>query len=487
MSGIVNVCEYLIHDADLFPDKIAIKDYRGNVRTYSQLLTTAKKISKSIYHHVKGIHRPVVILCDRNVESIELFLAVLWSGNFYVPLDVAIPSHRLNQIIGDMNNPYILRADKETVDRLCVEAEDEENNTVSWPWQRCIDEDLLYVVYTSGSTGKPKGVAKRQKSIIDMVDRFTEAFDFPNELVMANQAHFDFDVSAKDIYLTLKMAGTMVIIPSQYFSMPGRLIKYLIENNVNVLIWAVSALRLVANFKLIEKNIPEKLQLVMFSGEVMQPKYLRYWQEKLPNVTYVNLYAPSEIAFNCAYYIIGRMFDDDEVIPIGKAFKNCDVFLNDKNEICVRGTCVAAGYYGNIEKTKKVFCQDSRQDAYRDIVYHTGDIGKYDNAGNIVFIGRTDNQIKHTGHRIELGEIEAAVASVEGVNISCVVFNEEKDQIILFYESMEELKNKILEKLKETLPIYMLPSEYIRMDRLPQTSHGKCDRVALKKLVMRKN
>ena len=100
---------------------------------------------------------------------------------------------------------------------------------------------------------------------------------------------------------------------------------------------------------------------------------------------------------------------------------------------------------------------------------------------NLIFIGRRDNQIKHMGHRIELGEIEAAVFGIDGIRINCAVFDEKHDRIVLFYESAEDMKNIIIQRLKEKMPKYMWPSVCVRMDYVPQTAHGKCDRVSLKK------
>ena len=146
----------------------------------------------------------------------------------------------------------------------------------------------------------------------------------------------------------------MYIIPKVMFSFPGKLITYLNEKKVNTVIWAASALRIVQNLKALDKELPQHLRTIMFSGEVMPNRVLNYWRHYLPMVQYVNLYGPTEITCNCTFYKVDRPFQDEEVLPIGKAFENTGILLlNDKNElaqedetgeICVRGSSLALGY-----------------------------------------------------------------------------------------------------------------------------------------------
>lgn len=488
MSRIINPIEYLIKSAEQYPDRIAIKDNRGAELSYKELKETVSKIGTAIFNKTEGIKHPVIVLCERNVESLLLILGTVWAGDFYVPLDAKMPETRLAKIKETLENPIVIKGNKNTIEELLNGV-----HNIETPWEEIIDQDLLYIIFTSGSTGTPKGVTQKIASVLDMVDSFSDTFDFPKEMVTGNQAPFDFDVSEKDIWLTISHGGTIVIIPQTYFSMPGQLIPCLKKSSVNTLIWAVSALRIVENFNLFEDVVPDELRLVMFSGETMQPRTMRYWQKNLPKTTFVNLYGPTEITCNCTYFIVDREYKDNEKIPIGKAFRNCVVEVCDSDgkkikdssegEICVRGICVAAGYYGEKEKTEKVFKQDASHDKYRDVVYHTGDLGKYDSEGNIIFCGRSDHQIKHMGHRIELGEIESAVSGMSEINISCAVFHAEKDRIVLFYECKEDIKNNIIDYLKNLLPKYMIPNDFVRMDKIPQTVHAKCDRVLLKKML----
>ena len=179
-------------------------------------------------------------------------------------------------------------------------------------------------------------------------------------------------------------------------------------------------------------------------------------------------------------------------MPVGRPFHNTEILLlNEKNElakdgevgeICVRGTSLTLGYYHNFEKTNEVFVQNPLNDRYPELIYRTGDLGKRNEFGELVFVSRKDYQIKHMGHRIELGEIEVNVNMLDGISSSCCVYNKEKGKIVLFYVGEMEVKD-LVSTLKEKLPRYMIPNRVEKLDTMPLTANGKLDRVTLAKRV----
>ena len=198
---------------------------------------------------------------------------------------------------------------------------------------------------------------------------------------------------------------------------------------------------IVSNFKLFDFMKPEYLKTVLFAGEVMPTKHLNYWINNLGDeITYANLFGPTETTDICTYYVVNRRFADDEPLPIGRHCDNCNVFiLNEKGEeaepgeegeLYARGSFLSAGYYNNPEKTAEAFVQNPLNTAYPEIVYKTGDLVKEAENGDIMYICRKDYQIKHMGYRIELGEIEAAVSSVENVQECACVYDEQNDKIV---------------------------------------------------------
>jgi len=229
---------------------------------------------------------------------------------------------------------------------------------------------------------------------------------------------------------------------------------------------------------------------VFFIGEVFPTRQLNYWRRHLPNAQFVNLYGPIETTVASTYFIVDREMADDEKLPVGFPCKNTDILiLNDENqavqgdepgEICVRGSSLALGYFDNPERTAKGFIQNPLNPHYPEWIYRTGDSGYRNERGEIMLLGRKDFQIKHQGYRIELGEIEHAVLKIDGLRNACVVYNHHKKEIVLFYESKEELTPAFLrEALLPLLPKYMLPTVFRWMETMPRNGNGKIDRARL--------
>jgi acyl-CoA synthetase (AMP-forming)/AMP-acid ligase II len=189
------------------------------------------------------------------------------------------------------------------------------------------------------------------------------------------------------------------------------------------------------------------------------------------------------------YYEVNREFDLNEIIPIGKPFHNSQILLLDEKnqiakqgeegEICIRGTSLTLGYYKNFEKTKEVFVQNPLNNAYPELIYRTGDLGKYNDRGELFFVSRKDNQIKHMGHRIELGEIEIVANQMEAMKSACCIFDNGKKKIVLYYVG-DHTTAQVVTYLKEKLPRYMIPNVIEALVEMPLTSNGKIDRVLLR-------
>lgn len=498
-----DVLQYLERNARKAPEQKALSD-EFRALTYYEYWEAVEKIGTYLIQRVtRGeMNRPIVVLIDRNVYSVIAFLGIVASGNFYVPIDDSLPADRKQAMIDGLRPLAILDAREKAAEssgyvvaNILAQSDSIDEEVLRSIRRRRIDVDPLYCIYTSGSTGMPKGVIVSHGSVIDLVEAFGECFEFRKGTIFGNQAPFDFDVSVKDIYNSLACCGMVEIIPKRMFLAPKLLVGYLETRKVNTLIWAVSALRIVADFKVLDLGEYHLyLENIMFSGEVMPIRVLNYWRRHLPAVRYVNLYGPTEITCNCSYYLVDREYALEEVLPIGVPFPNTRLVLRGEDgsvvrepgqlgEICVTGRCVALGYWGDAEKTSQVFLQSPEGDAYRNIAYATGDLGYYLDDGNLVFSSRKDHQIKHMGHRIELGEIEAALNALEFLVAAVCVYSSAKEKIICFYQSVDfaDCKKQIAVALSRKLPKYMLPSVYCCMEELPLNQHGKIDRVLLQK------
>lgn len=493
-----NVLEIFEDSAAKYLNKIAVEDNEKSY-TYQELWMLARKVGSGLL--ALGVRKqPMIVLTDRTVDSLVLFWGILYSGNFYVPVDETMPEERLNIFVASIKPAAIVSKEKyagklQKLNGVCGLIYEEllENMAAEEELEKIIDDtidaDPLYMVFTSGSTGIPKGVIKTHRSILAFEQEFIRLFDFSEHDVFGNQAAFDFDVSAKDIYTSAFLGGTLCLIPKRYFMIPAKLVEFLNAHRVTTLIWAVSAVIYAVDARCFEAEIPSCVNKVLFSGEKLPVRVLNAWREKLPDAMYVNLYAPSEVTGNCLYHIVEENLTDDDEIPLGRTFPNMDVLILNKDgkrikegelgEIYVRGAFLASGYYNDSEKTKNAFIQNPLQKDYIDIVYKTGDLAKMYN-GRLYYVSRIDDQVKHMGHRIEMGEIESAGNRVAGVKKSCAFLDRENDKLVLVVEGEGLEERKILGELRKRLPKYMVPQRIFLTDHLPQNEHGKISKRTIK-------
>lgn len=492
MKYYTNVLEYLENSSENYPDKKAFIDEKSSI-SFCELECFSKALGCAISSRTDNtIKRPIVILVDNNVFDIVGFMGVLYSGNFYVPIDSKMPEIRLNAIIKKLNPLLILHhvglelnyASLCIEDNINFEINDELILNIR---NEIIDVDPAYIIYTSGSTGMPKGITINHRAVIDLSEWLSDTFEFSSKDILGNQTPFYFDASVKDIYITLKNATTTYILPKKLFMFPIKLIEFLNENKINTILWATSAISLIANSKVLDVSIPKYLDKVFFAGEAMKGKVLNSWCEKLPDVKYINLYGPTEVTVDCSYYVVNRDFSNDEYIPIGNNCRNMEIFLLNEDleqdnvgEICVRGSGVSLGYYNDIEKSNESFVQNPFNPFYRDIIYKTGDIARVNELGELVFMCRKDGQVKHMGNRIELGEIEVNACAIDNVSNAVCLFDSEKDKIVLICSGIELDESEIIKELSLKLAKYMLPNVIKIVDSMPYNANGKIDRIKLK-------
>lgn len=505
------IVDYLEETAEQYYDKISFADNKREAK-YGELVKNSQAIGTAIINNCIAqtteqdisINQPIAIFLDKNVECLESMLGTVYSGNFYTVLDTKSPNERIELILETLNPKIILTDEKNEQkakefvknDEKIVIYEDLietkiEVDKIQEVKSKIIDTNPMYILFTSGSTGVPKGTVVSHNSVIKYSKWVKETFNINENTIFGSQTPFYFSMSITDVFSTIMTGATFYIIPKMYFSFPVRLLEYMNEKKINTIYWVPSALCIVANTGALEVVKLTYLKKVLFAGEVMPVKQLNMWIEKIPEAMYANLYGPTETTDICTYYVIDRKFDNTETLPIGKHCDNCDVIIikedgteakkGEQGELCARGPFLASGYYKNPKKTSEAFVQNPLNKNYPEVVYKTGDIVKYNDKDEIIYLSRKDFQIKHMGYRIELGEIENRINNIDGIITCACIYDTKESKIVLFYQgNIDEIE--LLKRAKDKLTTYMIPNKIIRLERLPYNANGKIDRKLLKKI-----
>lgn len=493
-----NILEYLENIVVSKPNKAAYVDSEESL-TFEDVYLGSRSIASCLLK--KHYKEPIVVFMGKSAKTITTFYGVVYSGNYYVPIDEEMPYNRIELIFKNLN-PKAVICNKERIKTLKefsytgevhlyedIINEKIMENKLAEIRKKQIDTDPIYIVFTSGSTGTPKGVVASHRAAIDYIDNLSDVLKFNEDTVFGNQSPLYVDACLKELYPTLKFGCTTYLIPKELFVFPLKLVDYLNEKKINTICWVVSALTMISSLGTLDRHIPKYLHTIAFGSEVFPIKQYNLWKDALPNAKFVNLYGPTEATGMSSYYEVNRSFELDQVIPIGQPFNNTEIILlkegnriagkGEEGEICVRGTSLALGYYNDLKRTQESFVQNPLNQHYPELIYRTGDIGRYNEFKELEFVSRIDSQIKHMGHRIELGEIEAAANMTTNINHVACVFHEKRKKIVLFYTG-EATKVELIGFLKTKLPRFMIPNMIRKLDEMPFTSNGKINRKYLK-------
>lgn len=497
----MNIVNFLERAVDAYPDRTAFSDASGEI-TFAALQNQAKSVAAALLKLTKtGRTSPVIVYLEKSIKSIVSFMGILYAASPYVPIDYLIPINRFEKTAENLK-PSAIITDKNGAEKLKdlelnakILIFDEISNTkadnelIEKTVSAVCDLDPAYIMYTSGSTGTPKGVTVSHRGVIDYIYWIINTFPIDQNSIIGMQSAFHFDNSIFDMFVPMLTGAKTVIIPEILFMYPEKLTDFLRQEKISVIFWVPTVMINTADENIL--NLPD-LKLIMFAGEVMPMKQLNIWQKALPDCMYVNMYGPTEATDIATYYTVDRKYENHETLPIGKPCANMRcLILNDKNEeckteeqgeLCILGSGIALGYWNEKELTAKAFCQNPLNTTYDETMYRTGDLVYKNDEGNIIFLGRRDSQIKLRGNRIELGDIESAAVSIDGIKNACAIFDAENQEIILFLETAEEIKDRKFKMLlKQIVPAYMTPAKIIVMKEFPHTPSGKIDRVKLRK------
>ncbi len=497
----------------LFPEKDAI--VCGNQRvTYRELDRAAETISGRLLALGIPARSIVAIYLDRSIEMLSAMLGVLKAGCAYLPIDSAYPTARVAQTIEDANPSAVITIvslsatlPDSGLALLVIDEEQDEGasglqrlatgDRPSDPERRPTADDIAYVMYTSGSTGRPKGVLVTHRNVLRLLSETDGWFHFEERDVWTMFHSFAFDFSVWEIWGPLLTGGKLVIVPFEVSRSPEDFYALLSSERVTVLNQTPSAFSLLNQIEESGKRRPLALRLVIFGGEALQYRSLRTWFERhgdtVPQL--VNMYGITETTVHVTYRVVRAQDAHTECDSvIGEPIPDMQIYLlrpdgsrvadGEIGEICVGGGGVARGYLNRPQLTAERFVPDTFREGSAPM-YRSGDLARRRADGELVYLGRNDNQVKINGFRIELGEIEAAVAEFPGMRQVCVVAHADANgryRLAAFFvvESGHRIANHDLsEFLSGRLPAHMLPAFYIQLDAFPLTGNGKIDRAAL--------
>lgn len=507
----INLIEFFVETVNHFPDRTAIVDGERQM-SFAELDLKTRQLAKVIVVTCQCKNRPVAMFMPKCIESAQADLAITYSGNTYMNLDVKNPVERLGNIFALIqpvavvtNSKYksVIEPIAKANDAVVINVEEVDEN-VAAPSQETllarisdlIDTDPYCIINTSGSTGTPKGVVLNHKSFIDFMAQTFDEYGFTENDIIGSLSPVVFDIWSYELCLLQGKGTGIVVIPDTWSAFPVKILQLMQEQKVSYIFWVPTIMVNIANMGLLQQVPLPTLRLCWFAGEVFPTKQFNIWRHNLPQTTFANFYGPIEITLDCVYYTIEREIADDEPIPIGKPFRNTAILIldeennnvtesNKEGELCIRGTSLAMGYYNNPEKTAAAFVQNPLNHSYPEIIYRTGDLVFINDRGEIVFKGRRDSLIKHMGYRIELGEIEHVIINtLKLVKNGCVAYNHQRKEITLYYEADRELTPADFRKsIGNTLPRYMVPVVYQYLPELRRNTNGKIDRLYYSKLV----
>jgi amino acid adenylation domain-containing protein len=516
--------EWLTEQAAVRPDAPAVTTSSGGI-TYGELDTLSTRIANTLRDAGCRRGERVALWMPKGATAIAALLGIYKADAIYVPLDAASPIKRLSAILDACESRWVLFGGP-GIPALVELARDPRHAGLRVGWlddgrppaglpvtftgadvRRATNapvvpdngpDDAAHILFTSGSTGTPKGVVITHANVICFIEWATRHFGMNAADRVSGHPPLHFDLSFLDIFGALAAGAELHLVPPALNVLPGRMADFIRDRRLTQWFSVPSVLAYLARFDVVRHHDFPALKRVMWCGDVLSTPVLQYWMDRLPHVTFTNLYGPTETTIASSYYDVpARPRDARADVPIGAACDGEELLVLDDamqavspgsvGDLYIGGVGLAQGYWRNPDQTAAAFRPHPRRTG--DRIYKTGDLARVSADGVVHFLGRRDSQIKSRGYRIELGEIEAAFNTVPGIHESAVVAIDtggfEGACICGAYvltSGSDLTPARLRHELQQLVPDYMLPSRWLVLDRLPRTANGKTDRRELRRL-----
>lgn len=424
-----------------YPNNVAIADGENSL-TYSELNIKANDIASVLIQKGIGINKLVGVMIEKSINQIVGVMGIIKTGGGYVPMDIKYPKQRVEDILNEAKIDYII-TDRNSYDRYSLNnidtnfliLEDVPTSTDNNVAQSNSDS-LAYVIYTSGSTGKPKGVSITNRGVVNTILDINERFNVTSNDKTIALSNLNFDLSVYDIFGMLSCGGCIVVVKEDNTKNPENWLQLMAKEKVSIWNTVPMFMQMLLEYA---KNISKNdfaLRLALLSGDWIPLQLPNNIKSTFDNVEVISLGGATEASIWSNFYKIEDIQPDWNSIPYGKPLKNQRFYiLNSLMQNCpvnvvgtlyIAGVGLATGYLNDTVRTTERFIEHNGE-----IIYNTGDIGKYLPDGNIEFLGREDFQVKIKGFRIELGEIEEVIKTDNTVKQSYAIVNDSK-QIVSF-------------------------------------------------------
>jgi amino acid adenylation domain-containing protein len=475
--------------------------------TYGALEAAANRLAHRLRQAGVRTGDLVGLCADRGPLQIVGLLGILKAGGAYVPLDPDYPAERLSLIVRDAELSLVVAPEAQAA-RLELPAArlvaSDAADLAEMPETAPVDEsapgDPAYVIYTSGSTGTPKGVPVSHRNVLRLFAAAERDFDFGPDDVWSLFHSLAFDFSVWELWGAFLYGGTLVPVDAMQVRDPEALLDLLDASGVTVLNQTPSAFYRLATAEAGGPPRPGRLRYVIFGGEALEPARLAGWAARhgLEAPALVNMYGITETTVHVTVKRLGETDIAAGQSPVGRPLADLEVHLLDRagrpvpqgmpGEICVGGEGVAGGYLNRPELTAERFVPHPVTEGAR--LYRSGDLARRRADGELVFLGRTDAQVKLRGFRIEPGEIEAALQAMPDVADTAVAVKPqvaadgaEQEACLVAYlvprGGAVPDTGALRDDLTRRLPPHMVPSHFLTLEALPRTPSGKLDRDAL--------
>jgi amino acid adenylation domain-containing protein/non-ribosomal peptide synthase protein (TIGR01720 family) len=495
------------------PDRVAVLMDDLFV-SYGRLNARANFVARRLLAPAAG---PIVgVLARRGLDLLTGIIAVFKTGVAYVPLDPLYPRARLLEVVRQSEVGLILTTEEflgrvsgviqglpaegqptvKLIDHLALSEEKDEQNSDHLPdIQR--PGNLAYVIYTSGSTGVPKGAMVEQLGMVNHLYAKISDLGISDGDVVVETASQCFDISVWQFLSALVVGGSVAIAGDDAAHDPKELVALVERQGIAILEVVPSLLQAMMP---VIRAYPTghaalaTLRWLLVTGEAMPLELCRDWLETFPNIPLMNAYGPTECSDDVTHYPMSARAPIDQLrTPIGRPVANIGIYILDDmlmpvpvgvpGELCVGGVGVGRGYHGKPAATAEGFRPNALQATDGSRIYKTGDLARFKRDGNIEFLGRLDHQVKIRGYRIELGEIEALLCQHPEIREAVVLGTEDERQqkrLVAYVVSTAGLDTQDYRSyLQARLPDYMIPTQFVILDKLPLTANGKLDRKAL--------